>query len=134
MIENLRSKVLTLNDLPILEEMLEFIVPIRHIMYKVIRDYTHTSLCEYQTRESYYPLIRQARQMSIHSILCHMAAMLADLKKKRYFTTCNKVYILNHFLQTLTPSEHFLEKFLVSHPHFHVEMPPPPKPDYGRKR
>jgi len=127
LIENFRYKVLSLQDLHLLEEILDFSLGIHNIMYKVIEDYTKTKLLKSTLSETYYPLIRQAHQMSIHSVLCSMACMLSDLKQKRYFTTCNKVFVLNHFLQTLNPSILFLQEYLKAHPHFHEPMPVPPK-------
>ena len=127
LIENIRLKILSLQDLQLLEEIMEFSVNIHSLMYKVIEQYTKTELSDYKRGASYYPHIIQARQMSIHSILRSMECMLRKLKKTRYFTTCNKVYILNHFLQMLKPSRHFLEDFLMSHPHFHVVLHVEPK-------
>ena len=127
LIENFRCKILSLNDLQLLEEIMEFMANIHSLVYKVIEGYTKTQLSDYKTRASYFPRIIQARQMSIHSMLCSLQSMFHDLKKKKYFETCNKIFVLNHFLQTLKPSIFFLEDFLMSHPHFHVVLLVEPK-------
>ena len=106
---------------------MEFSANIHCLLHKVIEEYTKTKLSDYKQAASYFPHIIQAWQMSVHAILCSLDSMLNDLKKKRYFTSCNKVFVLNHFLQTLKPSRHFLEDFLMSHPHFHVVIPVEPK-------
>ena len=123
--ENLRSKILTLEDVELHEEMIDFLVNIHRLIYNVIRDYTKTKLSDYAQMAMYYPRIKQARQMSNFSILSSIISMLEDLRKKKFFESCNKVYVLNHFLQTLTPSMRFLKKFLLAYPHFHVQMPVP---------
>ena len=81
-----------------------------------------TKLHDYRKHTSYFPRIIQARQMSILAILCSMEYMLSELKKTWYFTLCNKVFVLNHFLQMLKPSRHFLEEFVMAHAHFHVVL------------
>ena len=124
--ENLRSKILTLEDVELHEEMIDFLVNIHRLIYNVIRDYTKTKLSDYAQMATYYPQIKKVRQMSNFSILSSIISMLEDLRKKKFFESCNKVYVLNHFLQMLTPSMRFLKKFLLAHPHFHVQMPVPP--------
>ena len=134
--ENLRSKILTLNDLEILEEMVTFT---RHIFYLVARavsDYCKEEVTQGHKRPAcFYPLIRQARQMEIFALFCDINTTLSRLRQKKYFHTCNRVHVLNNFLKTLRPSLFFLEKFLVKHRHFHVIMPPPEKkrPKYYQK-
>ena len=123
--ENLRSKILTLEDVELHEEMIDFLVHIHRLIYNVIRDYTKTKLSDYAQMATYYPQIKQARQMSNFSILSSIISMLEDLRKKKFFESCNKVYVLNHFLQTLTPLMRFLKKILLAHPNFHVQMPVP---------
>ena len=122
---NMQSKMFTLQDVELLEEIMGFLVNIHRLMYNVMRDYTNTKLDSYEKMARYYPHIKQVRQMSNFSIICSMLCMLEDLKRKKYFEACNKKYILNHFLQALNPSLKFLEKFLLDHPHFHVEAPVP---------
>ena len=39
--------------------------------------------------------------MEIFSLLSDIEYMLRGLKKKNYFRTCNKVYVLNEFVKTL---------------------------------
>ena len=128
LIENIRSKIFSLQDLELLEQIMEFSGHIHSLIYKVIEQYTKTKLSDYKKGASYFPRIIQARQMSVHAILCSMESMLSDLKKSRYFTSCNKVFVLNNFMQTLRPSRIFLEDFVMSHPHFQVVLPvQPPK-------
>lgn len=119
--------MLSLEDLDTLEELMESLVNIHSILHNVIRDYTKTKISDYAKRASYFPLIKQARQRSNFFILCSMFNMLEDLKKSKYFENCNKVYILNHFMQTLSPSKRYLEKFILDHPHFHVQLPAQPR-------
>ena len=107
--KNLRSKILTLEHIEFHEEMIDFLVNIHCLIYNVIWDYTKTKLSDYAQMAMYYPQIKQARQMSNFSILSSIISMLEDLRKKKFFESCNKVYVLNHFLQTLTPSMRFLK-------------------------
>ena len=65
--------------------------------------------------------------MEIFSYFCDINSMLLILKKGKYFHTCNKLYVMNHFLKTFKPSLTFLEKFLVDNSHFHVTVPPSDK-------
>ena len=124
--DNIRSKILTMNDLDLLEEMLKFTRGIYFIVMRSVCDYCHVDISDSHKRPgSFYPLIRQARQMEIFSLLCDIHVMLDRVKKKRFFHECNKVFILNHFLRQVRPSLFFLQKFLLDHPHFHVIMPPP---------
>lgn len=135
-IENIRCKVLSLNDLDLLEEMVTFTRRIYLLIQRAVGDYCKEKVYERdRERGLFYPLIRQARQMEIHGLLCDMAIMLNGLKKKRYFHKCNKVYVLNAFVRTLRPSSLFLQRFLVKHQHFHVKLLPPPKkqPRYYQK-
>lgn len=126
MIETIRSKILTLNNLPLLEEMVTFLRNIYFIMSRVVSDYCKETVSVMNMKHwVFYPLIREARQHEIHSLLCDMACMMSNLRKKRYFKSCNKVYVLNHFLRTLNPSLVFLQKFVVRNQHFHVVLPPP---------
>ena len=121
----MQSKIFTLEDIEILEYMMGFLVNIHHLVYNVMRDYTKTKIDNYEKMARYYPRIRQARQMTNFSIICSVLCMIEDLKAKKYFEICNKIYILNHFLQALNPSLKYLEKFLLDHPHFHVQVPIP---------
>ena len=111
----------------------------RHIfvlLERIVRDYCLEQVTDSHKRPgSFYPLIRQARQMEVFLLLCDMNTTLSNLKKKKYFNTCNRVYVLNNFVKTLRPSVPFLEKFLLKHNHFHVIIPPPEKkrPKYYQK-
>ena len=134
--DNFRSKILTLNNLQVLEEMVTFTRQIYLLLARIVRDYCQEEVTESHKRPAcFYPLIRQARQMEIFLLLCDMNTTLRRLKEKKYFNTCNRVYILNNFVKTLRPSVFFLEKFLLKHPHFHVVIPPPEKkkPKYYQK-
>ena len=101
--KNLRSKILTLEDVELHEEMIDFLVNIHRLIYNVIQDYTKTKLSDYAQMATYYPQIEQARMMSNFSILSSIISMLENLRKKKFFELYNKVYVLNHFLQMLTP-------------------------------
>ena len=90
--ENLRSKILTLEDLELHEEMIDFLVNIHCLMYNVIRDYTKTKLSDYAQRAMYNPQIKQARQMSNLSILSSVISMLEDLTKRKF---------LNHVIKCM---------------------------------
>ena len=126
--DNLRSKVLSLNNLDLLEEMVTFLRRIYCLVVRVVVNYCKEPLSElHKSPGSFYPLIRQARQMEIFSLLSDIEYMLHGLKKKNYFWTCNKVYVLNEFVKTLRPSSFFLQKFLLKHKHFHIVLLPPEK-------
>ena len=100
--DNLRSKVLSLNNLDLLEEMVTFLWRIYCLVVCVVVNYCKEPLSElHKSLASFYPLIRQARQMEIFSLLSDIEYMLCGLKKKNYFRTCNKVYVLNEFVKTL---------------------------------
>ena len=127
-IDNIPSKVLTLNDLELLEEMVAFTRGIYLLVFRIIGDYCKEKVSKMNKRPGqFYPLIHKAGQMDIFSLLSDIHCMLSRLKKKKYFNTCNKVGILNSFLRNLKPSLVFLEKFLVKHKHFHIVLPPPEK-------
>ena len=100
--DNLRSKVLSLNNLDLLEEMVTFLRRIYCLVVHVVVNYCQKPLSQlHKSLGSFYPLIRQARQMEIFSLLSDIEYMLRGLKNKNYFRTCNKVYILNEFVKTL---------------------------------
>ena len=127
-IDNIRSNVLTLNDLVLLEEMLAFTWGIYLLVFRIVGDYCKEEVSEMNKQlGQFYPLIRKARQMDIFSLLSDIHCMLNRLKKKKYFHTCNKIGVLNSFLRNLKPSLVFLEKFLVKHKHFHIVLSPPEK-------
>ena len=127
-IDNICSKVLTLNDLVLLEEMLAFTRGIYLLVFHIVGDNCKEEVSEMNKRlGQFYPLIHKARQMDIFSLLSDIHCMLNHLKKKKYFHTCNKIGVLNSFLGNLKPSLVFLEKFLVKHKHFLVVLPPPEK-------
>ena len=124
-LENLRCKILSFQDIEILEYMLSFCRNISLLMYRVINAFDYRDIPVYNPSPgAFYPLIRQAHQMEIHSLLCYMASLMAHLKRNKYFYTCNKFKHMNQFLKQLQPSLHFLEKFLVSNKHFHCVLPP----------
>ena len=134
--DNFRSKILTFNDLEVLEEMVTFTRQIYLLLVQMVRDYCQEKVTKGHKRPAlFYPLIQQARQMEIFLLLCDMNTTLSRLKQKKYFNTCNRVYVLNNFVKTLQPSVPFLEKFLLKHNHFHVIIPPPEKkkPKYYQK-
>ena len=127
-IDHLRSRILSLSNLELLEEIVGFPRGIYLLIFRTIHDYVKTKVSEMHCKPTvFYPLIRQARQMEIFSYFCDINSMLLILKKGKYFHTCNKLYVMNHFLKTLKPSLTLLEKFLVDNSHFHVTVPPPNK-------
>ena len=124
--DNLRGKILTLNDLELLEEMVYFLRGIYLLVLRTVHDYCKQPVSEgYKRQGQFYPLIRQARQMEIFSVLTNIHIMMNLLKVRRFFQSCKHVYVLNHFMRTLKPSVIFLEKFLLRNKHFHVVLPPP---------
>ena len=125
-IDNICLRILSLKDLQLLEEIVTFTQGIYLLVSRIVWDYCNESVSEMNKKPGqFYPSIVQARQMEIFSTLCDMDIMLRKLKKINYFHTCNKVYVMNHFMRPLKPSLTFLEKFLVKNPHFHVVMLPP---------
>ena len=124
-IENLRCKVMSYNDLEGLEEMLIFLRHIKALMVRVVRDDCGQDVRRPVPTRQFFPLIRQSRQMDIHSILCEMADTMSKMRKIGYFKNCTKVGALNSFLSNLHPSLQFLQNFLLKTPHFHVVLPPP---------
>ena len=128
LLDNFRSKLFTLQILEVLEEMVTFSRGIYILIARFMENYAERTIVSMHKKcARFYPLIRQARQMEIFSVMSDMIQMLNALKKCNYFHTCNKVYILNSFLTTLKPSLTFLEKFLLKNSHFHVVLPPPEK-------
>ena len=128
-VETFRSKFFSFNDLDALEEMVQFSRDISWIIFKVVTEKCGIQYAKYNPRTLvFFPLIQQARQYKIHSILCHILSMLSELKEIKYFQKCKQVGVLNHFLTTLQPSRFFLDKFLLKHQHFHEVLPPRPKP------
>ena len=114
------SKILTVKNLDQLEHILEFMLNINYLLRHFIMQNTKSEMTQYDTCTTYYPLLLKARQMSIHTIVCSMLSMLHYLKTQKYFTYCYKIFVLNNFIRTLTPSKIFLEKYIVRHPHFHL--------------
>ena len=127
-LETLRSKVLSFENIELLEDMVRFCRHMYKIFYKVI-----TETCVVQHEEFslahgvFLPLIRQARQFEIHSMLCFMASLLNKIKKRKFFAKCNKIGIMNTFMTSLQPSCNYLEEFVVKNEHFHEVLPPKPK-------
>ena len=125
-IENIRCKVLALNDLELLEQMVTFSCRIDHLVASFTEKYSlYTVRSGHNKPASFYPLIRQAWQMEVFSLLCDMTCMLNEFKKDNFFYTCNKVFVMNAFVKTLKPSLVFLKKFLVKLQPFHVILDPP---------
>ena len=107
-IDNIRSKVLTVNNLELLEEMVGFTRGIYLLVFHIVGDYCKEKVSEMNKwPASFHPLLQQARQMDIFSLLSDIACMLQGLKKKKYFHTCKKVGVLNSFLRNLKPSLFF---------------------------
>ena len=109
-LENLRGKTLTLKDISLLD--------------KVIGGSCEEGPSVYSPWD-FYPLIHQASQMEILSLICGMIRLLNSLKRKSFFKKCNKVFELNNFLKNLHPLLGFLQTFLVKNEHFDVVLPPP---------
>ena len=131
-IENIRCKLLALNDLELLEQMVTFSRRIYNLVARFTEKYSiYTLRAGHKKPTSFYPLIRQARQMEVFSLLCDMTHMLNEFKKDKFFYTCNKVFIMNVFVVTLKPSLAFLKKFLLKHKHFHVILHPPTRSQNG---
>ena len=87
-VDNIRSKVLTLNNLELLEEMVAFTQEIYLLVFRIVGDYCKEKVSKMNKRPaSFHPLIRQARQMEIFSLLSNINCMLQHLKKKKYFHT-----------------------------------------------
>ena len=75
--DNLRSKILTLNDLELLEEMVTFSRQIYLLVARIVSDYCKEQVTEGHKRPAhFYPLIRQARQMEIFLLLCDINTTL----------------------------------------------------------
>ena len=128
-IETLRSKVLSLEDLDLLEEMVTFTRTINCIVNKVVTVTCLMPHSPYSLKMGvFFPLIWQARRFEIHGLLCHMASLLFTLKRTKFFAKCNKVGVMNEFMTTLQPSQMFFDKFVLKNLHFHEILPPPPKP------
>ena len=125
LLDTLRSKTLTLQNLPLLKTVLEFSYGIAQLITNFIRDYSKTELFPRHLFGQFYPLIVQSWQMDIHHILSDIIGMLSDMKRKNFFKECNKVFILNNFLCTLHPGLLYIQKFIVANEYFH--MPNLPK-------
>ena len=123
-LDTLHSKILTLQNLPLLETVLTFSSGITQLIRNYVRDYSKTEIFPPYRFGQFYPLLLQSRQMDIHHILCDMIGMLSDMKKKNFFKKCNKVFILNKFLQTLHPGLLYIQKFIAANKHFHLPIPP----------
>ena len=130
LLENIRSKLWTLNDIDLLEEIVSFTRGIYGLIAKFTSQHSTYVICTCHKKPGvFYPMICQACCMGAFSLLCDMMSMLQEFKKSKFFNMCNKVYILNAFVSLLKPSLHFLERFLLKNLHFHVVIPPPdPKP------
>ena len=85
-IDTIRTKVLSLNDLDLLEEMLTFMRRIYIVTACFVGDCCKKPVCSVHKRpSSFYPLIWQARQMEIFNILADIHSMLSNFKKKEIF-------------------------------------------------
>ena len=127
-LETFRSKIFSFSDIDRLEEMVRFGRDIKSIVYKAVTEVCGIEYSPFCPKHSvFFPLIRQARQFEIHSILCFMASLLNTLKKKKYFMHCRHIGVMDKFVKLLQPSRIFLDKFLVGNAHFHEVVPPKPK-------
>ena len=124
LLDTLRSKTLTLQNLPLLETVLKFSHGIAQLITNFVRHYSKTEIFPRHRFGQFYPLILQSRQMDIHHILSDMIGMLSDMKRKNFFKECHKVFILNNFLRTLHPGLLYIQKFIVANEHFHIRIPP----------
>ena len=124
LLDTLRSKTLTLQNLPLLETVLKFSHGIAQLITNFVRDYSKTELFPPHRFGRFYPLIVQSRQMDIHHILSDMIGMLCDMKRKNFFKECQKVFILKNFLHTLHPGLLYIQKFIVANEHFHIRIAP----------
>ena len=122
--DTLRSKTLTLQNLPLLKTVLEFSHGNAQLITNFVRDYSKTEVFPHHRFGQFYPLILQSRQMDIHHILSNMIGMLSIMKKKNFFKECHKVFILNNFLRTLHSGLLYIQKFIVANEHFHMPVPP----------
>ena len=72
LLDTLHSKMLTLQNLPLLETVLKFSHGIAQLMTNFVRNYAKTEIFPHDQYCQFYPLIVQSRQMDIHHILCDM--------------------------------------------------------------
>ena len=108
--------------------MVRFGRDIKNIVYKAVTEVCGIECSPFCPKHCvFFPLICQARQFEIHSILCFMASLLNTLKKKKYFMHCRHIGVMDKFVKLLQPSRIFLDKFLVGNAHFHEVVPPKPK-------
>ena len=110
--KNLRSKVLTFNNLEKLEKMVTFLCNISVLVTHAVCDYCKQ--CKPVSIPSsgvFFPFIRQAWQMEIHSLLCTMTSLLVKLRKKDYFRTCSKKFSTYIFEQPLNLHLCFFRNF-----------------------
>ena len=125
-LETLCSKLFGFTDIDKLEEMVKFSREISHIVFNTVHNICQVEVQKLTERHGiFFPLICQARQFEIHTLLCYMATTLHKTKEIKYFENCRKVGVLNKFLTTLQPAKQFLDKFVIDNPHFHDFLPPP---------
>ena len=75
--DNLHSKILALNDLELLEEMVIFSRQIYLLVAHIVSDYCKEQVTEgHKHPACFYPLIRQGRQMEIFLLLCDINTTL----------------------------------------------------------
>ena len=110
LLENIRSKLWTLDDIDLLEEIVSFTRGIYGLIVKCTSQHSTYVICTCHKKPGvFYPIIHQAHCMEVFSLLCDMMSMLNKFKKSKFFYMCNKVYILNEFVSLLKPSLCFLE-------------------------
>ena len=98
-LENIRCKILGLNDLELLEEMVTFSRRTYNLVARFMDKYSvYTVRHGHNKPSNFYPLIRQAWQMGLFRLLSDMKQMLNEFKKDKFFYTCNKVFVMNAFL------------------------------------
>ena len=106
--------------------MVTFSCRIYNLVARFTEKYSiYTVRAGHKKSASFYPLIRQAWQMEVFTLLCDMTCMLNEFKKDKFFYTCNKGFVMNAFVVILKPSLPFLEKFLVKTPTFSCHIRPP---------
>ena len=87
-LENLCSKILTFEELDVLEEMVFFMWNINLLVNRVVSCLSEEKPYIYCPHD-FYPRIRQARQMEIFNIICGITAIFKSLKRKSFFKMCN---------------------------------------------
>ena len=86
LLENIRSKLWTLDDIDLLEEIVSF----THGIYGLIAKFTsqHSTYVIRTCHKKpgvFYPMIHKACCMEVFSLLCDMMSMLQEFKKAKFF-------------------------------------------------